>query len=111
MKCRLCGLVYEGEHACAATIDAGTRTPGAAPEGFVLWRYLGLAWRIVRWDDAAAREVIPILKWGLKATIESRAVGEGFVPPPTLTLSCELAIRPPHVRNSLQQSVALLFTF
>jgi hypothetical protein len=58
MKCRLCGLVYEGEHACAGTIAAGIRTPKAAPEGFVLGHYLGLAWRIVRWDDGAVREVM-----------------------------------------------------
>jgi hypothetical protein len=58
MKCELCGLVYEGDHACAGTIVAETRTPGPAPEGFVLGHYLGLAWRIVRWDDGAVREVM-----------------------------------------------------
>jgi len=58
MKCQLCGLVYNGEHACAGIIAAGSRPPGAAPEGFALGHYLGLAWRIARWDDRAVREVM-----------------------------------------------------
>jgi hypothetical protein len=58
MKCELCGLGYEGHHACVGTVAAGIGTPGAAPEGFALGHYLGLAWRIVRWDDGAVREVM-----------------------------------------------------
>jgi len=33
-------------------------TPSAAPQGFALGHYLGLAWRIVRWDDASIREAM-----------------------------------------------------
>jgi hypothetical protein len=58
VKCELCGVEYEGEHACASTIAAGIGAPGAAPHRFALGHYLRLAWHIVRWDDWAVREVM-----------------------------------------------------
>jgi len=57
MKCEVCGLEYGMSHNCPGPIPATAESQNPAPPGFALWHYLGEAWRIVRWDDAAIRRV------------------------------------------------------
>jgi|SRR5579863_1660346 hypothetical protein len=58
MICEVCGSGYEADHVCGGTVATGVGAPGTVPKGFALGHYLRLAWRIVRWDDSAVREVM-----------------------------------------------------
>ncbi|HTA57935.1 MAG TPA: hypothetical protein VK805_07270 [Candidatus Baltobacteraceae bacterium] len=55
MVCDVCGQEFLVRHSCPGPIPAGDIL--APPEGFALFYYLGEAWRIVRWDDAAIRRI------------------------------------------------------
>lgn len=55
MFCDECGQEFLVRHSCPGPIPAGDIL--APPEGFALFYYLGEAWRIVRWDDAAIRRI------------------------------------------------------
>jgi hypothetical protein len=55
MVCDVCGQEFLVRHSCPRPIPAGDTL--APPEGFALFYYLGEAWRIVRWDDAAIRRI------------------------------------------------------
>jgi hypothetical protein len=57
MQCNVCGLEYGMSHNCPGPITS-TGAPSAIPEGAGLGYYLEKAWRIVRWDEVAIREVM-----------------------------------------------------
>jgi len=57
MKCALCGMEYGVSHSCPGPIPPSAESQNPLPTGFALWHYLGEAWRIIRWDDAAIRRV------------------------------------------------------
>jgi hypothetical protein len=59
MKCEVCGQDYGVAHNCAgvaAASDVSDVPP--APKGFALFHYLGEAFRIATWDDAAIRRMM-----------------------------------------------------
>jgi hypothetical protein len=57
MQCNVCGLEYGMSHNCPGPITS-TGGPSAIPENVGLGYYLEKAWKIIRWDDAAIREVM-----------------------------------------------------
>ncbi|MBS1840517.1 MAG: hypothetical protein JSS69_14385 [Acidobacteria bacterium] len=59
MKCEVCGQEYGVAHNCAGVAAAAdTSSVAPAPQGFALVHYLGEAFRIVTWDDAAIRRMM-----------------------------------------------------
>jgi hypothetical protein len=58
MRCEVCGQSYEVEHVCTSAVLADGATPDVTARSSGLRYYLREAWRIVRWDDAAIREVM-----------------------------------------------------
>jgi len=59
VKCEECGQEYGLAHNCAGVAAASDVTDvPPAPEGFVLFRYLGEAFRIATWDEVAIRRMM-----------------------------------------------------
>lgn len=57
MKCDQCGQEFLTAHSCQGAALTALEPRHSSSEGFALFHYLGEAWRIVLWDDAAVRRV------------------------------------------------------
>jgi hypothetical protein len=69
MKCDLCGQEFVTTHACQGAVRAASEPRNSSAKDFALFHYLGEAWRIVVWDDAAVR----------RAKDDPRALSYGIV--------------------------------